>query len=368
MNICSFVFLFDILLNILDKLSFVLRCNMIKKIFLYVVIFVFMFFGFGCFDGEEVDLSVDMSPRLISAQNFSSASEVAEKVKGAVVGILANSVLGSAVGSGVAISDGGYILTNHHVIEGANQIVLYYADLSSGKGEIVWSDSSFDLAIIKSQKNMPYLECGTSESLRVGDSVLAIGTPLTLQFKHTVTMGIISALNRTLEVGGVSASYLQNLIQHDASINPGNSGGPLITLDCKVVGINTLKAEEGEGIGFAIPIQVGSAITQRILTDSEYVTPYVGIFGFDASVAAYYGETSATSGVYVTVVDVEGPAHFAGIEEGDVILSVEGKKIKSVLDLKVALFGFEKGDKITLEVLKNGEIKKIELSTKERII
>ena len=157
---------------------------------------------------------------------FQRTDVVENNVKGAVVGIASFSSSGTSVGSGVAISDGGYVLTNHHVVNGANSILVYYADKTQGPAKSIWSDSSLDLAIIQTEKNMPYLQCGTSKELKVGQDILAIGTPLTLQFKHTVTKGIVSALNRTLEVGSISdAVYLQNLIQHDASINPGNSGG-----------------------------------------------------------------------------------------------------------------------------------------------
>lgn len=341
-----------------------------NKKLLILLCLIFIIFLQGCFQKKsEIDTSVDMTPRLIQSSNFADASDVVEAVKSAVVGILATSPYGSSVGSGVAVADGGYILTNHHVIENAKSVQLYYADLSTGKAEIIWSDPSFDLAILKSAKNMPYLECGTSENLRVGNPVLAIGTPLTLLFKHTVTMGIISALNRTLETtGSSSASYLQNLIQHDASINPGNSGGPLITFDGKVVGINTLKADQSEGIGFAIPIQVGSAIVEKIVLKKDYKAPYIGLFGFDASLANFYGETDQKEGVYVMQIDAEGPANFAGIKEGDVVLSISGKKIKTLLDLKIALYQFEKGDKIELEILRDGEIKKIEVNTSERVL
>lgn len=303
-----------------------------------------------------VDTTVDMTPRLIAAQTGLTTEEVVENVKGAVVGILASLTLGSSVGSGVAIAEGGYILTNHHVVNGATSMVVYFANKTQGAAKLIWSDPSMDLAIIQANQNMPYLECGTSTSLKVGQDVIAIGTPLTLQFKHTVTKGIVSALGRTLEVGSMSESvYLQNLIQHDASINPGNSGGPLISMDCKLVGINTLKADAAEGIGFAIPIEAGKAIATQTIANKTYKPAYVGMFGFDASIAAFYGETTNENGVFVVTVDSQSPAAKAGVQKGDVVVAVDGKKVDTVLDLRIALYGYQQGDRMTIKVLREGK-------------
>ncbi len=332
-------------------------------------IYLIIFLGFifcGCTQ-NNFDPTVDMTPRLITAIPFTQTNKVVENVKSAVVGVSVKAGTGTSIGSGVAIADGGYILTNQHVIEGARSITLYFANLSQGSAEYIWSDSSLDLAIIKSAKNLPYLQCGTSKDLKVGDDVLAIGTPLGLQFKHTVTKGIVSALNRTLEVEGNSgANYMQDLIQHDASINPGNSGGPLITMNCQVVGINSLKAEGSEGIGFAIPIEVGSAITRRIVENNGYIAPYVGIFGFDAAIASYLGEEGGLIGVYVVSIDEEGPAATAGIEKGDIVIKVGEKNIENLLDLKTAMFDYNKGDKIPIKILRQGKEEVVEVQTNNK--
>lgn len=338
-----------------------------KKIFFLCLSFIFIFCGCSNPLFVKADPSVDMTPRLITSSNYKSAVEVVDSVKSAVVGISAAVNGGYSVGSGVAIADGGYILTNHHVVEGSSNLTVYFADKTNASAKFIWSDSSLDMAIIKSSKNMPYLECGSSKDLQVGEDVLAIGTPLTLQFKHTVTKGIVSALNRTLEIESMGgASYLQNLIQHDASINPGNSGGPLISLDGRVVGINTLKASESEGIGFAIPIEVGCAISERIVKNNDFEPAYIGVFGFDADIANYYGETTSEKGVYVVSVDPKAVASLAGVEEGDLIVKIGDKQIETLLDLKMQMFSYDIGDEIVVEIIRNGEKQTISMVAQER--
>lgn len=338
-----------------------------KKLIFLCFIFAMTLYGCSTIKFSNRDETVDMSPRLIEATQISSATEVVENVKGAVVGIRAGLGNGYSVGSGVAIEKGGYILTNHHVVSGADDITLYFADKTSASAKYVWSDASLDMAIIKSSKDMPYLECGSSKDLKVGEDVLAIGTPLALQFKHTVTKGIVSALNRTLEVESMGgASYLQNLIQHDASINPGNSGGPLISLEGKVVGINTLKASESEGIGFAIPIEVGSAVSKRILENQNFESAYIGVFGFDSDIASYNGEKISSTGVFVARVDQNSCSYLAGVRKGDVIVKVGNTKINSLLDLKMALFGVDVGDEINIEIIRNNNPISLSMKTQSR--
>ena len=342
-----------------------------KKFVLFFLLSICMMTG-GCssanlFASLQSQNSIDMTPRKISIGSYVNATEVVENVKSAVVGIAASINNGYSVGSGVAIAGDGYILTNHHVVNGSNSIVVYFADMTQSQASLIWSDSSLDMAVIKTKRDMPFLECGNSQDLKVGEEVIAIGTPLTLQFKHTVTKGIVSALNRTLEVESMGgASYLQNLIQHDASINPGNSGGPLIALNGKVVGINTLKASEGEGIGFAIPIEVGEKITKKVISNQSYSAPYIGIFGFDADIASYYGETNLTDGVYVVSVDEKGAASKSGIKEGDVILKIGDVEVKRLLDLKMAMYDYECDDTIKITVQRGSDIVQIQVDCQQR--
>ncbi|MCI6542750.1 MAG: trypsin-like peptidase domain-containing protein [Firmicutes bacterium] len=315
----------------------------------------------GCFsqyNGDvkgTPDVNINMTPRLISSQSDSNFEEVVETVTPAVVGISAVYKDQESVGSGVAVADGGYILTNNHVVEGASSITVYYANKTSGRATLVWTDPSMDLAIIKASINMPYLKTASLDNVKTGEEVISIGTPLTLQFKHTVTKGIVSALNRTIEIDNEdgSTSYLQNLLQHDASINPGNSGGPVINSNGKVVGINTLKVSEAEGIGFAIPVEIAMPVVEKVVSDGEYVTPYLGIFGLDSEIAVFYGKTFEKEGVYVVNVDTSGPIGKAGIVKGDIITKVNDQKIRTMLDLRTAIYHHKIGDTIKITFLRD---------------
>lgn len=339
-----------------------------KAIF-FKTILISLIISLFCLTGCEVgntqnayrDLSVDMTPRQINAENANDFTDVVENVRSCVVGISATNTDYYSVGSGVCVASGGYILTNHHVVSGAKALTVYFADKTQASAQTIWSDSSIDLAIIKSEREIPYIEFGDSDNVQVGEDVIAIGTPLTLQFKHTVTKGIVSAKDRTLEVDSTNgASYLQNLIQHDASINPGNSGGALISSEGKLIGINTLKATEAEGIGFAIPTKLSKAIVEKISQNEAYVSPYLGIFGFDATIAQYYGKTLYDEGVYVVDIDTNSASAKAGLKTGDIITGLGNNKISTMLDLRVALYGYDVGDTITMNIKSGGGTRTIE--------
>lgn len=330
-----------------------------KKVVVFLFCFV-MIFCVGCFNmSVDRDEGVNMNPRLISLNNSSPTSEIVEQVRSAVVGISNSSLYGTSIGTGVAVADGGYILTNYHVISGNKNFKVYFADRTEASASYVWGDSSLDLAIIKSSKNMPYLSCNVSGSLMAGEDVIAIGTPLALEFKHSVTKGIVSALNRTLEVENDdgSISYMQNLIQHDASINPGNSGGPLINSKGEVVGINTVKVANAEGLGFAIPISVGKSAIDKLKLNANWTSAYMGVFGVDAEVASYKtGEMFAKhKGVAVQQIDEKTKCFSCGLKKGDIITKFNNKPISSVLDLRLALYDCKSGDEISVEYIRDGK-------------
>lgn len=309
---------------------------------------------FGCGQTQTGDPTVDMSVRRVATESTASLSDMLSQAKSAVVGISVDLADGYAIGSGFAISDGGLILTNNHVVEGGSNITLYYADKTIGTGEVLWTDPGLDMAVVRSSREIPYLGVNTGE-VYVGQEVFALGTPLTLEFKHTVTHGIISATNRTLETqSGAGVSFLQSLIQHDAAINPGNSGGPLINSAGQVIGINTLKATEGEGIGFAIPIEIGSIVTEQIKENQNYQSPYLGVFGFDSDIALAYGEKLNADGVYV--ISTDGPAKQAGLQKGDLITKVGGVEVKNLLDLRKAVLSYNQGDALIIDYYRNGTL------------
>ena len=329
-----------------------------KKVVVFLfVIFATIFCGCNIFldNSSQTDTSVDMSPRQISVTSGASTVQMIEQVKGAVVGIKASVGVGYSIGSGVAIRDGGYILTNQHVVSGAKNLTIYFADKSTASASVIWQDSSQDLAVIKSSVNMPYLVCSSAYP-KVGEDVVAIGTPLALDFRHTVTKGIVSALNRTLKVenSNGTVTYMQNLIQHDASINPGNSGGPIINSNGEVVGINTLKASDAEGIAFAIPILMGQTAVERLSSDKGWQPAFLGVFAIDPEVASFNGEqVDEFNGAFVSLVNETAICKDC-IQKGDIITKINNTKINSVLDLRMCLYKLNSGDIIEITLIRKG--------------
>ncbi|MBP3389628.1 MAG: trypsin-like peptidase domain-containing protein [Clostridia bacterium] len=329
-----------------------------KKLVLFLCVLSSISFC-GCTTQQTTIEKVDMTPRLISTSQELSSTEIAETVKGAIVGISAKLKNGQSIGSGVAIADGGYVLTNFHVISGAKSLTLYLADKSTVSAEYIWGDQGVDLALLKAKKNLPYLDTSPLENVFIGDDVLAVGTPLSLEFQHTFTKGIVSALNRTIEIpslGGYT-TYMQNLIQHDASINSGNSGGPLINTQGKVIGINSLKASDAEGIGFAIPIETATSLISRLLPDSQFEKVYLGVFGHDASLAKFNGLSEEAEGVFVVDIDTSSPLAKTALKAGDVITHINGKAIKTTLDLRKAIYELNKGETVEITYKSNKETK-----------
>lgn len=297
--------------------------------------------------------------RKITFSNASIIEDIASEVSSAVVGIRGIGINSESVGSGVCVSKNNLVLTNSHVVNSCNKIELHLADKSTALATIVYEDTVLDLAILKSNKTIPYLALGDSDNLRVGEDILAVGTPLSLSLTHTFTKGIISALNRTLKVGGYNGEgFMQNLIQHDASLNPGNSGGPLINSKGEVIGINTLKITSGEGIGFAIPTKSFKSLLSNLVKNINYKIPYLGVYGLDSEVANYQGYTDIDSGFYVIDIANNSPLKSIGLNNGCVITSIDGKNINNTLDLKEILYSLSSTDVVEIEYYYNGEWKK----------
>jgi S1-C subfamily serine protease len=279
--------------------------------------------------------------------------------------LLDDAELIEGIGSGVIVHSTGYILTNEHVVGGDPEnikVILENGDELEGRN--LWSDPTLDLAIVKVDAvNLPAAVLGNSQQLEVGDMAIAIGTPLGLQFKHTVTSGIISALNRTVKVPTERGqNYMEDLIQTDASINPGNSGGPLINANGEVVGINTIKVTSAEGIGFAIPIEVAKPVIRHFIEEGEFVTPYIGIVGFDKEIARYYKqEKDIQEGVYVVDIDERGPAYKAGIRVDDIITRVGDIKVTKMLELRSAIYSYKVGDRVGIRFIRRGKEHVVEM-------
>ena len=208
----------------------------------------------------------------------------------------------------------------------------------------------------KPAKRVVQLALGDAEALRVGDSVIAIGNPLSMQFERTVTAGIISALNRTITVD--SSGIMEDLIQTDASINPGNSGGPLINSAGEVIGINTIKVSSAEGMGFAVPINLCVPVIDRIRRSGEFHTPYLGLYAHTAEAARYLGTGSGFSrGLYVARLDSGGPAFDAGLRYGDVIMYADGSEVNTMMALRQQLFAHQPGESIRISYMRDGTLR-----------
>lgn len=262
-------------------------------------------------------------------------------------------------GSGAIISADGYIVTNHHVIDGYESLEVIFSDGSQRPATLIGDDPLMDLALIKVDGNVPaYLSIGDSDSLRQGETVIAIGSPLG-EFKNSVTVGVISALNRN--VGGDAP---EGLIQTDAAINSGNSGGPLLNMNGEIVGINTLVVRGSnmgstaavEGLGFAIPANVVRRVSQQLIETGEVQYPFMGItYGMiNADVATQYN-LDVQQGAYVTSVTDGGPSAQAGIQAGDIIVAIEDVQLGAQDSLRGVLLRYAPGDTISVNVLREGQ-------------
>lgn len=264
-------------------------------------------------------------------------------------------------GSGVIISEDGYILSNNHVVEGATEVSVTLANQQEYPAEVVGLDPKTDLAVlqIKAPKDLPKASLGNSENLKVGDWVVAIGNPFGLN--HTVTSGIVSAKGRV-----IGAGPYDDFIQTDASINPGNSGGPLFNMKGEVVGINTAIIPQGQGIGFAIPVNTAKPLIPQLVEHGEVTRGYLGVnIQTITPELAKALEVAEQNGALVADVIADSPAQKAGIERGDIIINYNGQEIKDSHDLPVKVAATPVGEEVQLTVLRDGKEKQLLLSVGE---
>lgn len=260
----------------------------------------------------------------------------------------------NSLGSGVIIDERGYILTNHHVIKGADEIMVTLLDGRKFEGKIKGSDPKTDLALIKieSDNHLPTAVLGDSDRVRVGSWVIAIGNPFGLE--HTVTVGVVSAKGR----GSLGLAEYEDFIQTDASINPGNSGGPLVNLDGEVIGINTAIVAQAQGIGFAIPINMAQKIMGDLKKHGKVIRAWLGILIQDLTEElAKHLNVKVREGVLVASVVKGGPAEKAGIEEGDIILEIDGKKVAKSKELQGEVLKRTSGTRVQILLLRDGKKK-----------
>ena len=270
------------------------------------------------------------------------------------------------VGTGVIVDKTGYILTNSHVVNDGDtkSVTVSLYDGSDVAGTVLWNDPTLDLAVVKIEDtgDLVAAELGDSDTVNIGAYAAAIGNPLGLEFERSMSQGIISGLNRSIEVSGgtgSSSTTMEGLMQTDATINSGNSGGPLFNSKGQVIGINTAKASSGEGMGFAIPINVAKPIVEQIKTSGNYERPYIGISGISLQEQQQYSSEAlkeqfgTDKGIYVASVSPNGGAAAAGLQTGDVITQVNGADVGTMNKLNQELVKCAIGDTVTLTVIRD---------------
>jgi serine protease Do len=327
-----------------------------------------MYYAQDIIPGFAVRSDITIKPE----SNINTAEAIAEKVIPSVVGISTSTEVtyqswfgeqkgvASGVGTGIIVDEKGYILTNSHVVSDgtAEKIVVQLTDGREVTGTVLWNDKNIDLAIVKIEaNNLTAAELGDSEDVRIGSYAVAIGNPLGLAFDRSLTQGVISGLNRTITVSdGQNQITMDGLLQTDASINSGNSGGPLLNSKGQVIGINSAKAQSGEGLGFAIPINTAKPIVDEIKSKGEFKRAYIGIKGGSVSeyLAAYPdANLGSEKGVYIAQIYTDSPAAKAGLKEGDIIIGVNDDKVDTMTQLISTLFQYRPGDSVSLKVVRD---------------
>jgi serine protease Do len=325
--------------------------------------------GKGALPSSFADLATVASPAVV----FISTKQKVEKSSMFPQGHPFNDFFGGpgdqgtqqGLGSGFIINKKGYILTNYHVVEGADEIRVTLEDGDSLPGKIIGADEKTDVALIQieTKKDLPILALGSSDSISVGDWVVAIGNPFGLD--HTVTAGIVSAKGRAqVDPGKIRGAY-HDFIQTDASINPGNSGGPLLNVRGEVIGINTAINAAGQGIGFAIPIAMVKDIVPQLASAGKVTRSWMGVSiqPLPAEVAKSMGLTRA-EGALIAEVLKGGPAEQAGMQAGDVVTNFAGKEIKRSEELRWAASTYGTGKSAEIKLLRDGKPVSIQVTLK----
>jgi serine protease Do len=273
----------------------------------------------------------------------------------------------TALGSGVIVSPDGYILTNNHVVEGASELKVTFADKREMDAKIIGADAPTDVAVIKiDAKDLAAMPLGDSKSIEVGDFVLAVGNPFGLG--NTLTFGIVSATGR----GNLGIAQYGDFIQTDAAINPGNSGGALVNMHGQLIGINTAIFTQGvergnQGVGFAIPIDMAREVMDQILRKGRVIRGYLGLFPQDLTptIAEKFGLKN-TQGALVANVESGAPADKAGIERGDIILEFNGQKVKNADDLRNLVAQAAPGTEVKIKLFRDGKATTVEAELGQR--
>lgn len=301
-----------------------------------------------------------------------AVTDAVAKVSPAVVTVV-NDLGGGqkASGSGVIISDQGYILTNNHVVDGEQSLSVVFQNGESAEAKLIGRDQFADVAVIQVNRPVPATaELGNSDSLKPGESVIAIGSPLG-DFKNTVTVGVVSATGRTIET---QAGYqMEDLIQTDAAINHGNSGGPLVNLAGQVIGLNTLvirggvSGDQAEGLGFAVAANTVRAVSDQIIRQGYVARPYLGVQwqAVTPAIAAQYN-LGAQWGIYITDLANNGPAQKSGLKTGDIITGINGVTLDDQHPFINTLLQYQPGQDVKLTVYRGGKTLEVTATLGER--
>jgi S1-C subfamily serine protease len=319
-------------------------------------------------------MSEERSPDAVTDEELLDAYSravigVVEKVGAAVVNIgikkRTRRGQGEGAGSGMILAPDGFILTNHHVIEGTDAIEVGFTDGSTAPARVVGSDAATDLALVKVDTHgLPIVTLGNSESLRVGQLAIAIGNPL--GFQSTVSTGVISALGRTIR--SQNGRLIENIIQTDVPLNPGNSGGPLVDSRGKVIGVNSAIIYAAQGISFSIPVNTAQWVASELFIRGRVRRAYLGLAGQTRPISRRkqrYFELAHESVVEVVSVEANGPSARAGLRKGDQVVSVNGQPVTSVDDIHRMLVGQQSGGVMKLSVLREQRRMEIPVVTAE---
>ena len=363
----------------------------LTNVLIFLLVFLILILSYILYEKTQVTES-NLSQQNVTVERTTQAiDEVQEKnravtemiseVNDSVVGISKVKNSGSSIfsddnitslglGTGLIVGENGYILTNAHV--SGEKYSRCYVTLVDGKtydGSVVWSNTDIDMAIVEiNQKNLKVAILGNSDDIKVGETVYAIGNPIGYEFQRTVTSGIISAVNRTIKFEeDEEETYMEDLIQTDATINPGNSGGPLVNADGQVIGINGVKITSAEGISFAIPINSVKAVIESFNTNGKFDEATLGVFAFDKNVLGYINENLQFSeGIYVARINAKSAAEDAGLKKGDIILTIDGNKLERMCDLRCYIYTKKPGDTVTLKIQRNNREMEVEATLKRK--
>lgn len=271
----------------------------------------------------------------------------------------------------------GYIITNHHVIEGASSIKVINSSGQSVDAKLLGSDVYADIAVLSIEPNavLKVAEIGESTKLELGDTLFTVGTPVGKEYMGTVTRGILSGKDRTVTVSNTEGEFMMEVLQTDAAINPGNSGGPLVNINGEVVGVNSMKLvqDEIEGMGFAIPIEFVMGIIDRLEKGETIERPMIGATLADINnpyslyLSGIIIDKEVENGVVVISTEQNYPAQAAGLQKGDIILEIDGTKITSMAHFRFTLYKYSVGDTIKMTYYREKEIKEVELTLSKSI-